>query len=471
MPLKLYNTMSGRLEEFVPLVAGKVGMYVCGVTVYDRSHIGHARALVTFDVLYRYLRFLGYEVNFVRNFTDVDDKIIKRAQDAGISTDALVSANIRGFVEDVHALGCLPPDVEPRATENIPGMIELIQELERKGLAYPVDGDVYFAVEKFSEYGKLAKRKLEDMMAGARIEVDERKRFAMDFALWKASKPGEPWWDSPWGKGRPGWHIECSAMSSRYLGQPFDIHGGGTDLIFPHHENEIAQSEGAHGCTFANYWVHNGMVNIGDEKMSKSLGNFMTVQQAAQRAGGEALRLFVIGTHYRSQLEFGPDRLDEAARALTRVYEALARADTESGSRHAEADAETLAQFRAAMDDDLNTARALAVLFDSVRAINKNLDDRRFAKAASLCSAIRKMGEVTGIGTADPVAVLARGKQAHLLDAEISPVEIDRLIAERLAARKAKDFKRADAIRDELKEKGIVLEDSPGGTIWKVSKP
>jgi len=468
--LKLHNTLSGHLEELVPIVPGKIGMYVCGVTVYDRSHIGHARALVTFDVLYRYLRFVGYDVTFVRNFTDVDDKIIKRAHDAGISTSDLVSTNIRAFAEDVRALGCLPPDIEPRATENIAGMIALIESLERQGLAYAAAGDVYFAVEKFPTYGKLAKRKLDDMMAGARVEVDERKRFAMDFALWKASKPGEPAWDSPWGMGRPGWHIECSAMSSRYLGQPFDIHGGGTDLIFPHHENEIAQSEGANGRPFANYWVHNGMVNIGDEKMSKSLGNFMTVQQAAQRAGGEAVRLFVIGTQYRSPLEFGPDRLDEAARALTRIYEALARADAAIDSSRAEADAATMREFRASMDDDLNTARALAVLFDSVRAINKSIDDNRLGEVAPLRCAIAKMAEVTGIGADDPVAFLERGKRAHLEGSEIDPAAVERLIAERLAARKSKDFKRADAIRDELKEKGIVLEDGGGGTIWKVSK-
>src|SRR5512143_1429157 len=369
MSLRLHTTLSGRLEEFVPLVPGKVGMYVCGVTVYDRSHIGHARALVTFDVLFRYLRFLGYDVTFVRNFTDVDDKIINRAQQAGISALDLAEANIRSFAEDVKVVGCLPPTIEPRATEHIDGMIELIQELIDKGLAYPADGDVYYAVDKFADYGKLAKRKLDDMIAGARIDVDERKHHPMDFALWKASKPGEPWWESPWGKGRPGWHIECSVMSTKFLGQPFDIHGGGTDLIFPHHENEIAQSEGATGCAFARYWVHNGMVNIGQEKMSKSLGNFMTVQEAAARVGGEAVRLFVIGTHYRSPLDFSPERLDESGRALGRLYETLARADAATGpAGDVAADAAVLDQFRTAMDDDLNTARAIGVVFETVRA-------------------------------------------------------------------------------------------------------
>jgi cysteinyl-tRNA synthetase len=469
MPLKLHNTLSGRLEEFVPIVPGKVGVYVCGVTVYDRSHIGHARALVTFDVLFRYLKYSGYDVNFVRNFTDVDDRIIARAQQAGISTADLVETNIRSFAEDVLALGCLPPTVEPRATEHIAGMIELIQELEVKGLAYPIDGDVYFAVDRFPEYGKLAKRKLDDMIAGSRVEVDERKHHPMDFTLWKASKPGEPWWDSPWGRGRPGWHIECSVMSTRYLGQPFDIHGGGNDLIFPHHENEIAQSEGAKGCAFARYWLHNGMVNIGAEKMSKSLGNFMTVHQAAARVGGEAVRLFVVGTHYRGPLDFSPDRLDESARALTRLYQTLARADQVLGKMAGvEAAASVVDEFRAAMDDDLNTARAVGVIFETVRTINRLLDEGNVAAAAPLRRAITEIGTVIGVGGSDPAVLLERAKSDHLADAAVDAAEIERLIGERTAARKAKDFKQADAIRDQLKEHGIVLEDKPGGTIWKI---
>jgi len=496
--MKLHNTLSGRLEEFVPLVPGKVGMYVCGVTVYDRSHIGHARALVTFDVLFRYLRFLGYDVTFVRNFTDVDDKIINRAQQAGISALDLAEANIRSFAEDVKAVGCLPPTIEPRATEHIEGMIGLIQELIGKGLAYPADGDVYYAVDKFADYGKLAKRKLDDMIAGARVEVDERKHHPMDFALWKASKPGEPWWDSPWGKGRPGWHIECSVMSTKFLGQPFDIHGGGTDLIFPHHENEIAQSEGAAGCAFARYWVHNGMVNIGQEKMSKSLGNFMTVQEAAARVGGEAVRLFVIGTHYRSPLEFSPERLDESARALTRLYETLARADAalaaetrnqgpgtkdqgpgtidqgpetrDQGPPAVLPDATVMNEFRTAMDDDMNTARGVGVVFETVRTINRLLDENQPAAVVPLRRAVTEIASVLGIGGQEPRLVLERAKRDHLADADIDPAEIERRIAERKAARKARDFKQADAIRAELKAKGIVLEDTAGGTVWKVEK-
>jgi cysteinyl-tRNA synthetase len=466
--VRIHNTLSGQLEEFVPLVPGKVGLYVCGVTVYDRSHVGHARALVTFDVLFRYLRFSGYEVTFVRNFTDVDDKIIKRANEAGISTQDLVDTNIRAFAEDMAVLGCLPPTLEPRATQHIPEMIELIEELIAAGLAYPADGDVYYAVTKFPKYGQLSKRKLEDMMAGARVEVGERKHHPMDFALWKASKPGEPWWESPWGRGRPGWHIECSVMSTKYLGQPFDIHGGGTDLIFPHHENEIAQSEGAKGCPFARYWMHNGMVTIDQEKMSKSLGNFMTVHEAAVRAGGEALRLFVIGTHYRSPLDFSEERLDEAAGNIQRIYETLARAFAALGQERVPADEAALGEFRAAMDDDLNTPRALSVIFDAVRGLNRALDDQDTEKAGPLRSALREIGGVLGLGQLDPRVFLDRARRAHLESAAVNAAEVERLIAERADAREARDFKRADAIRDDLKQKGIVLEDTPSGTVWKV---
>ena len=471
MPLKFHNTLSGKLEEFVPLQPPKVGVYVCGVTVYDRSHIGHARALVTFDVLYRYLVFRGYEVTLVRNFTDVDDKIIARAQQAGISTAELVADNIRAFAADVAALGCRPPSIEPRATEHIDDMIDLIRTLEGKGLAYAAEGDVYFAVDKFAGYGKLSKRKLEDMQAGARIDVDARKRHPMDFALWKSSKPGEPAWDSPWGSGRPGWHIECSAMASRYLGQPFDIHGGGTDLIFPHHENEIAQSEGAHDCSFARFWLHNGMVNIGKEKMSKSLGNFLTVEAAVAQAGGEAVRQFVIGTHYRSPLEFSAERLDETAKALARVYETLARAD-DAGAAGADtqADSAVVDAFVAAMDDDLNTSRALGVLFETVRTINRLLDDGDVAAVEPLRAAIRTIGGVLGVAGSDPHEYLERGRDAHLAGSDIDADAIDALVEERREARANRDFARADAIRDELAAKGIVLEDAPGGTVWKVER-
>jgi cysteinyl-tRNA synthetase len=448
-------------------------MYVCGVTVYDRSHIGHARALVTFDVIYRYLRFLGYEVTFVRNLTDVDDKIITRAQARGLTAQQLAEANIASFAEDMTVLGCERPTIEPRATDHIDGMIELIRELETKELAYAVDGDVYFAVDKLPDYGKLSKRRLDDMMAGARIDVDERKHHPMDFALWKSSKPGEPEWPSPWGPGRPGWHIECSAMASRYLGQPFDIHGGGSDLIFPHHENEIAQSEGAKGCALARYWLHNGMVTLGAEKMSKSLGNFMTVVDAARQVGGETLRLLVLRTHYRGPLDFSTEQLEENKRSLERIYEALARADELLGRHGVAADEKVrdaiLEQFRGGMDDDFNTARGLAALFDAMRSLNRHLDGEEWAAATACRDAIRSIASVLGVGGQDARTYLERAKREHLEESSLSPAEIERLIAERVAARKARDFKRADAIREELSDKGILLEDTPQGTVWKVS--
>ena len=474
MALRVHNTLTGRLEDFVPLHPPKVGMYVCGVTVYDRSHIGHARALVVFDVIYRYLRFLGYDVTFVRNFTDVDDKIIRRAQEAGLSAAQVSESNIAAFVEDMRVLGCAPPQVEPKATEHIGEMIAIIQELEANGLAYAADGDVYFAVDKLPSYGQLSKRKLADMMAGARIEVGEHKRHPMDFALWKASKPGEPEWDSPWGLGRPGWHIECSAMASKYLGQPFDIHGGGNDLIFPHHENEIAQSEGAKGRQLARYWLHNGMVNLGSEKMSKSLGNVFTVADAAREVGGEALRLLVLGTHYRGPLDFQPDRLLETKRPLDRLYETLARADDALREHPAAADAPThdaiLTDFRAGMDDDFNTARALATLFDAMRALNRYLDDGEWSRAAAARAAIAEIAGVLGIGGQTPRAYLERDKARGLESTALSPRDIERLIAERAEARRAKNFQRADEIRGELKAHGVILEDSAQGTTWKIER-
>jgi cysteinyl-tRNA synthetase len=472
--LRVHNTLTGTEEEFVPLVPGKVGMYVCGVTVYDRSHIGHARALVVFDVIYRYLRFLGYDVTFVRNFTDVDDKIIKRAQEAGISASDVSESNIAAFNEDMLVLGCAPPQIEPKATAHIGEMIEIIRELEAKGLAYAANGDVYFAVDKFASYGQLSGRRLADMMAGARIEVDEHKRHPMDFALWKASKPGEPEWDSPWGPGRPGWHIECSAMASKYLGQPFDIHGGGNDLIFPHHENEIAQSEGAKGRPLARYWLHNGMVNFGAEKMSKSLGNVWTVADAARQVGGEAVRLLVLGTHYRGPLDFQPDRLLETKRTLDRLYESLARADQALRGQAVAVDAAErdalLDDFRAGMDDDFNTARGLATVFDAMRALNRHVDAGALSQAAACRAAIAAIAAVLGIGGQNPRAYLAGDKARGLESSQLTAADIERRIAERAAARQAKDFKRADAIRVELKAKGVILEDSAQGTTWKLER-
>jgi len=472
--LKVHNTLTGRFYTFEPLVPGKVGMYVCGVTVYDRSHIGHARALVAFDVIYRYLRFLGYAVSFVRNLTDVDDKIIQRALERGVSADEVANANIESFNADMKILGCERPTLEPRATDHIAEMVEIIAALEKKGLAYPSHGDVYFAVERLPSYGQLSGRRLEDMVAGSRVEIDDRKRHPMDFALWKASKPGEPAWESPWGRGRPGWHIECSAMSSKYLGQPFDIHGGGNDLIFPHHENEIAQSEGARGCQLARYWLHNGMVNLGHEKMSKSAGNFMTVQQAAEQVGGEALRLLVLGTHYRGPLDFTRERLVEQQRVLARIYENLGRADQVLAEHDVEPDeairAGILSAFRDGMDDDFNTARGLATLHDAIRAMNRHLDAQEWPAALACRAGLRDISAVLGIGARDPRQVLEETRHAHLAEGELTPEEIERLIAERAAARKARNFVRADEVRDELKAQGVVLEDTAEGTKWKIER-
>ncbi len=471
--LKVHNTISGKLETFEPIHAGRVGMYVCGVTVYDRSHIGHARALVAFDVIYRYLKFSGYEVKFVRNLTDVDDKIIKRAQDRGVAALQLSEENIAAFDEDMRLLRCQRPDLEPKATEHIGEMIELIGELEAKGLAYEAGGDVYFAVDLLPDYGKLSHRRLDEMMAGSRVEVDERKRHPMDFVLWKASKPGEPQWDSPWGPGRPGWHIECSAMCSKYLGQPFDIHGGGNDLVFPHHENEIAQSEGAKGCMLARYWLHNGMVNLGTEKMSKSLGNFMTVHECAAEFGGEALRYLVLGTHYRGPLDFSKERLREQKRVLDRIYETLARADEALSTAAAPADAAVseaiLASFREGMDDDFNTSRALATLHEALRAMNRHLDAEEWSAAAGCREGLRRIGEVLGIGQQDAATYLDQQKQHGLASGDLAAEQIEALIAERLEARRGRNFARADEIRDSLKEQGIILEDSPSGTTWKTA--
>lgn len=483
--LHFYNTLSGKDEQFTPLTPGKVRMYVCGVTVYDRSHIGHARAMVTFDVVYRYLKFLGYEVTFIRNYTDVDDKIINRANERGISSQALSEQYIDEFNQDTQALGCQPPTHEPRATQHIPEMIAIIQELEAKGLAYPADGDVYFAVDKFPGYGKLSHRRLDDMMAGARVEIDERKHHPMDFALWKSSKPGEPTWDSPWGPGRPGWHIECSAMSSKYLGQPFDIHGGGSDLIFPHHENEIAQSEGAKGCEFARYWLHNGMVTVEQEKMSKSLGNFLTIREALTKTTPEALRLVLLSTQYRMPLDFSMRKVEEAEKGLTRIYETLARADAtpENSSPSSEPrtpileprtlpsgpqplSSELRTRFREAMDDDCNTARALGVVFDGIRELNRALDAGQTADVPGLRQELAEVGSVLGIMNEVPSQFLEAQKQRALAQTQLTPDVIEQLIAERAAARKAKDFKRGDTIRDQLAEQGVILKDSPTGTTW-----
>ncbi|TCS72922.1 cysteinyl-tRNA synthetase [Sulfuritortus calidifontis] len=453
--LKLYNSLAREKQEFVPIVPGKVRMYVCGMTVYDYCHLGHARVLVVFDMVTRWLKASGYAVTYVRNITDIDDKIIKRALENGEPYTQLTQRFIDAMHEDSAALGVQVPDFEPRATEYVGKMLTMIQALIDRGHAYPAaNGDVYYAVATFPDYGRLSGKSLEDLRAGERVEVDPNKRDPMDFVLWKAAKPNEPAWPSPWGPGRPGWHIECSAMGSDLLGPHFDIHGGGQDLQFPHHENEIAQSEGAHGCKFVNYWLHNGFVRVDDEKMSKSLGNFFTIREVLAKYDPEVVRFFILRAHYRSPLNYSDQHLDDAKAALTRLYTAL---------RGIEAPAVTVdwhepfaAAFKAAMDDDFGTPEALAVLFDLAVEVNKGRD----AQTAGL---LKALGGVLGLLERDPEAFLQGGAGEGGYTAE----RIEALIQERLTARKARDFARSDAIRDELKAVGIVLEDGPQGTTWR----
>lgn len=469
MALKIFNTLSGEKEEFVPLKPGEVRMYVCGVTVYDSSHIGHARSLLTFDVIYRYLKFLGYDVRFVRNFTDVDDKIIKKANDEGVSCETITERYIEKFYRDAEAIGLLRPTVEPRATLHVPEIIALIQELEKAGLAYRVDGDVFYRVQRFQQYGKLSRKKIDELEAGARVEVDERKQSPLDFALWKSSKPGEPTWESPWGPGRPGWHIECSAMSTKYLGQPFDIHGGGRDLIFPHHENEIAQSEGASGQLLARYWIHNGFLNIDQEKMSKSLGNYYTIREILSRVDSAALRHYFLGSHYRNPMDFSFQGLEEAARSTDRIYETIDRVGQAGGGKlKAVADPAALGAFRKEMDDDFNTPRALALIFDEVRSINRLLDENRIDTVQARAAALKVMCEVLGLLQDSPEVFFSRKKTRWLQQHALTHQDIEKWITERNQARKEKNWPEADRIRQQLQQKGILLEDTPGGTVWKV---
>jgi cysteinyl-tRNA synthetase len=469
MSLKLFNTLSGEKEEFVPLNAGEARMYVCGVTVYDSSHVGHARSLVTFDVICRYLKFSGYKVRFVRNFTDVDDKIIKKANDENSSCETVTDRYIREFHRDADALGLLHADFEPRATLHITEIIELIRQLEKKQLAYRVDGDVYYPVQNFEGYGKLSRKKIDELEAGARVEVDARKKSPLDFALWKASKPGEPTWDSPWGPGRPGWHIECSAMSTKYLGQPFDIHGGGRDLIFPHHENEIAQSEGAFGSPLARYWIHNGLLTVNGEKMSKSLGNYFTIQEILKKHDSAALRHIFLSSHYRSPSDFSTEALLEAGRAADRIYETLERANRFSGTNTVAVPEPSLIDaFRQDMDDDFNTPRALALVFDEVRALNRLLDARTGTSVPQRAAALQTMCDTLGLVQVAPETYFNKKKQRWLRQQSLSEDDVQRAIAARDRARQEKSWREADRIREELQEKGILLEDSPGGTLWKV---
>ena len=493
--MQLYNTLSRRKETFKPLTPGKVGLYACGVTVYDDCHLGHARSCVAFEVLVRYLKRLGFEVTWVRNFTDIDDKILRRAQESGVDWQEVAERYIASFQEDMTALGVPPAQIEPKATEHIPQILDLIRRLEDLGFAYGRkgggSGDVFFRVRRFPGYGKLSGQKVEDMEAGARIEVDPNKEDPLDFVLWKTSKPGEPAWDSPWGPGRPGWHIECSAMSMQYLGETFDLHGGGQDLVFPHHENELAQSEAATGKPFARFWLHHGLLTINAEKMSKSLGNFFTVKEVLARFPAEVVRFFLINCHYRSPLDFSDAALAEAETALLRLYTCLARiqevlrpypdlkpqhpVDTYPDNLTLEEFhrfGSLRARFDAAMDDDLNTAQALGYLFETVRLLNRLLeapsgDSAYLTILKEMHHEIVDLGWVLNLLQADPVAMVASLRQ-NVADLAISPEEIQRLIDERTQARKDKDWARADAIRKQLTELDILLEDTPQGTIWKV---
>ncbi len=444
--LQVYNSLSRQKETFQPLEAGKVGMYVCGVTVYDQCHVGHARVMVVFDTIYRWLQTSGYAVSYVRNFTDVDDKIIQRAQLANMDIDELTQSMIDAFHRDMDALGCLRPTLEPRATTHMPEMIEMIQALIEKGFAYVADsGDVLYAVRQFAEYGKLSGKNIDELESGSRVDVDHHKHDPLDFVLWKQAKAGEPSWDSPWGKGRPGWHIECSAMSCKHLGATFDIHGGGMDLKFPHHENEIAQARAANGGDFAKYWLHNGFVNINAEKMSKSLGNFFTIAEVLERYDPEVLRMFILSTHYRSPLDYSDAALDVAKAGLDRLYESKRKlVDVQAG--------ELPQAFTDAMNDDFNTVEAVAILFETCRALNKQYDE-------NLAASFVAMSQMLNILNHEP-DVWFQGD-------DVNTSAIEALVLARDEAKKAKDYAKADSIRDELLAQGIVLEDSAEGTRWK----
>ena len=458
--LKIHNSLTRRKEAFQPIEPGKVRMYVCGMTVYDYCHLGHARVMVVFDVVFRYLQARGYDVTYVRNITDIDDKIINRANERGEPFPNLTARFIRAMHEDAQALGILPPSQEPRATTHIAKIITMVQALIDKGYAYVAEnGDVYYSVSRFPGYGQLSGKAPEELRAGARVEVGEVKRDPLDFALWKAAKPDEPSWGSPWGKGRPGWHIECSSMSTACLGNHFDIHGGGADLQFPHHENEIAQSEGATGEKFVNVWMHNGFVRVNEEKMSKSLGNFFTVREILKQYRAEEVRYFILTSHYRSPLNYDDEHLQNARAALTRCYTAL-RGLPASGSGEVGDFGE---RFQAAMDDDFNTPEALAVLFDLVREINR-VRPQDESQAAALGAELRRLGDMLGILQDDPEAYL-RSQTAGTEG--LSDEAIEDRIGQRTAARKARDWSEADRIRDQLQQAGIVLEDGPGGTTWR----
>jgi len=492
MGLKFYNTLTNKKEEFKPVEEGKAGMYVCGITAYDMCHIGHARSAVVFDVIFKYLKYRGYNVTYVKNFTDVDDKIIGKAITENTDITEISEGYIKEHNEDMDRIGVARPTVAPKATENIKGMIRLVNALLENGLAYVVEGDVYFSVEKFEGYGKLSGRNLDDMLAGARIDIDEKKKNPLDFILWKSAKEGEPWWDSPWGRGRPGWHIECSVMSQRFLGETFDIHGGGRDLIFPHHENEIAQAEGATGKPFANYWLHNGFIRVNKEKMSKSLGNIFNMREAMNSYHPEVLRLFMLQSHYRSPVDFSGDSLSEARMGMDRFYETLKKIKDNLGTgtdfsnispRNLSGKDEEVfgkvnilpEKFVEAMDDDFNTAKAIGYIFDAIRMINGYMADKEFVLTSeslfvldSARNNVRKVGKVLGLFLEDPDEYFEKDKKREAGKQGLDTEEIERLIEERREARVAKDWARADEIRDILAAKKVVLKDTADSTTWKI---
>ena len=494
MSIKIYNTLTHKKEPLNPIDPGHVKLYICGITSYDYCHIGHARSSLVFDMIVKYLRYRNYQVTFVRNFTDIDDKIINRAQEQNTSSEELANRFIEEFYIDMDYLGLDRPDIEPKATEHIPEMIALIDELIRKNKAYAIDGDVYYAVNSHPTYGKLSGRNIEDMQAGARVDINEKKNHPMDFALWKSSKPDEPAWDSPWGPGRPGWHIECSAMSKKYLGDTFDIHGGGKDLIFPHHENEIAQSEAANEAPFVNMWVHHGFVTVRNEqtseteKMSKSLGNFLTIRDLSEIFHPEVLKLFVFSTQYRNPLEYSGQAMQDAMSGLTRLYECvhsfenlLINEDESSPALITEKEAGTLSsleqRFQQAMDNDFNTAQAIGQLFEATRAINKivsKLPSRQNPTDISLLSksvsTLTRLARIMGLLNEPPGDFLDQQKQEILKDAAIDEASIEQMIKQRNNARKDKDWALSDQIRDELLTHNIELKDGPKGTTWTVKR-
>ena len=476
MGIKVYNTFTGKKEEFKPVQEGKVKLYVCGVTVYDHCHIGHARSAIVFDVIYRYFLAKGYEVIFVKNFTDIDDKIIKKSQIESISWKDVAEKYITSFYEDMDALNIVRPTHEPKATDHIEDMIALVDTLIKKGAAYKVNGDVYFSIESYKGYGELSGRNLDEMMAGARVEVDEKKKNPLDFALWKSSKEGEPKWPTPFGEGRPGWHIECSAMSAKYLGLPFDIHGGGKDLVFPHHENERAQTESATGERFANYWLHNGFVNIEKEKMSKSIGNILLIKDFIKEYHPEVLRLFFLSTHYRNPIDYNEKSIEDTNHVLHRLYYTLERvAELEKYGpvefkTYGEAE-ELEKRFYEVMDDDFNTALALSYIFELSKMLNKMIDDDAKMNAPFIFFTNRlfvSLANTIGLLLDDLANFTSTEKMRHLKRIGLTPESLEKMISERTQARKNKDYKTGDGIRDTLDGMGILLQDSLKGTEWRI---